>query len=74
MTAAKTDTEQISLLRAAVARSGLSDRRFAARVLVRDERSMRRWLSGESPIPRAVLDHRYLRDTIPPRVIAWLDA
>lgn len=41
------------LLRAAIAASGLSVRKFAG-VLVRDPRTLFRWLSGESPLPRAV--------------------
>ena len=41
------------LLRAAIAASGLSVRKFAV-VLVRDPRTLFRWLSGESPLPRAV--------------------
>jgi hypothetical protein len=49
----------IALLRAAIAASGLSARRYATEVLTRDERTVRRWLAGESPIPQAVL--RYLQ-------------
>ena len=41
------------LLRAAIAASGLSVRKFAV-VLVRDPRTLFRWLSGESPLPKAV--------------------
>ena len=41
------------LLRAAIAASGLSVRKFAD-VLVRDPRTLFRWLSGESPLPKAV--------------------
>ncbi len=52
----KTRAEQIELLRARVEASGLSARRFATEVLRRDERTLRRWLSGESPIPHAVLE------------------
>jgi hypothetical protein len=43
------------LLRAAIERSGLSARAFAVRVLIRDERTVRRWLAGDSPIPAVVL-------------------
>lgn len=46
-----TDSE---LLRAVIEASGLSARRFAVQVLVRDERTVRRWLAGDSPIPKAV--------------------
>lgn len=45
-----------ALLRAAIDRSGLSHRRFAERIMVRDERTVRRWISGEIPIPTVVLD------------------
>ncbi len=52
----KTRTEQIELLGRRISESGLSARRFAVEVLLRDERTIRRWLSGDSPIPRVVLD------------------
>jgi ABC-type phosphate transport system auxiliary subunit len=45
------------LLRAAIEASGLSARRFAVEVLKRDERTVRRWLAGDSPIPKAVMDY-----------------
>ena len=35
------------MLRALIARSGLSARKFATRVLYRNERTVRRWLAGE---------------------------
>lgn len=58
-----TDADQqalgLSLLQRAIAASGLSASRYAREVLIRDERTIRRWLTGESPIPQAVLD--YLR-------------
>ncbi len=44
------------LLAAAIERSGLSARKFAELVLVRDERTIRRWLAGDSPIPKVVRD------------------
>ena len=44
-----------ALLRDAIAASGLSARRFAVDVLLRDERTVRRWLAGDSPIPAAVV-------------------
>ena len=70
----RTQQERIETLRAAIARSGLSDRRFATRVLTRNERTVRRWVSGERPIPNEVLDSRWIRDTIPREVLDWLDA
>jgi hypothetical protein len=51
-----TRAAEVALLRAAIARSGLSVSQYAARVLVREARTVRRWLSGELQIPRAVLD------------------
>lgn len=48
-----TDTE---LLTQAIEASGMSARRFAVRVLIRDERTVRRWLAGDSPLPRPVRD------------------
>ena len=41
------------LLRSAIDASGLSVRRFAREVLVRDPRTVFRWLAG-APLPRAV--------------------
>jgi hypothetical protein len=42
------------LIRAAIEASGLSARKYAEMVLVRDERTIRRWVSGKSPIPKIV--------------------
>jgi hypothetical protein len=44
------------LLEQAIKRSGMSARAFAKEVLWRDERTVRRWLSGESPVPAVVAD------------------
>jgi Arc/MetJ family transcription regulator len=46
-----TDAE---LIAAAIKASGLSARKFAVTVLIRDERTIRRWLAGENPLPQAV--------------------
>ena len=70
----RTQKERVATLRAAIARSGLSDRRFATRVLTRNERTLRRWVSGERPIPNEVLGSRWIRDPIPREVLDWLDA
>lgn len=43
------------LLIKAIEASGLSARRFAVEVLMRDERTIRRWLAGDSPIPEVVM-------------------
>lgn len=40
---------------AAIAASGLSARQYARTVLLRDERTVRRWLAGDSPIPDPVV-------------------
>jgi hypothetical protein len=53
----KTRTEQVQFLRDAIKASGLSARRFATEApLPRDERTVRRWLAGDSPIPGIVQD------------------
>lgn len=44
------DTD-LTLIRAAVEASGLSARRFAERVISRDERTVRLWTAGTNPIP-----------------------
>lgn len=41
----------VDLILEAVEASGLSARRFAERILSRDERTIRRWSAGEVPIP-----------------------
>jgi len=51
-----TRTEQIALLRSRIEASGLSARRFARKVLLRDERTVQRWLAGDNPIPALVLE------------------
>lgn len=40
------------LIRSAIATAGLSARQFAERVLGRDERTIRRWSSGDVAIPQ----------------------
>lgn len=44
------------LLEQRISESGLSARRFAMEVLLRDERTIRRWQTGDSPIPEIVAD------------------
>jgi ribosome-binding protein aMBF1 (putative translation factor) len=39
------------LIRAAIEASGLSARRFAERIMARDERTLRRWSAGDTNIP-----------------------
>lgn len=43
-------------LRKAVADSGLSHRDFARLVVIRNERTLARWLDGHAPIPKEVRD------------------
>jgi len=45
------------LLARVIDASGLSRRRYAERVLARDERTLRRWLSGDTPIPLVVVEY-----------------
>ena len=49
-----TQAKARKLLASAIERSGLSAREFALHVLMRDERTVRRWQSGDSPIPSVV--------------------
>lgn len=44
------------LIRSAIAASGLSARQFAERVMARDERTIRRWSSGDIAIPPQARD------------------
>ena len=48
-------TDPRDLLRQRIDESGLSARRYAMEVLLRDERTVRRWLAGDSPVPDVVL-------------------
>lgn len=51
------------LLLRRIEESGVSARKFAIEVLRREERTIRRYISGESPIPNLVRD--FLRDPKP---------
>ncbi len=51
----RTAAENQALLAAAIERSGLSVGAFAREVVIRDPRTVRKWLSGEK-MPQAVLD------------------
>ena len=65
------------LVRAAIDASGLSARRFAERIIGRDERTVRRWVAGATEIPpvaRAWLEHwTSLSDTARDRIVRYLD-
>jgi hypothetical protein len=47
---------RIALLKKAIELSGLSARQFAVQVLIRDERTIRKWLRGDSEVPDVVRD------------------
>jgi hypothetical protein len=46
--------DTLALLRDAIHLSGSSTRSFAETVLVREERTVRRWMAGDTPIPEVV--------------------
>lgn len=46
-----TTTDDRDLIAAAVAAGGISSRQFAERLMGRDERTVRRWASGDIAIP-----------------------
>lgn len=52
----RTRKAQVALLRQRIEQSGLTTRKFATTVLIRDDRTIRRWLSEESPIPKQVME------------------
>ena len=54
-------TDYVTLLREAVRTSGLSAQAYARKILIRNPRTVRRWLAGDSPIPEAV--RAYLETT-----------
>lgn len=60
----KTLTDARDLLERAVAHSGLSLRSFAETVMVRDERTVRRWRAGDVPIPAVCIRklEQYVRE------------
>lgn len=62
----KTRAEEIALLERRIDESGLSIRAFAREVLLRDDRTLRRWLAGDNPIPQIVMD--FLEE---PRPAPW---
>ena len=53
---AEATNNPIELLKLRIKESGLSAAKFATKVVLREDRTVRRWLSGESPIPKIVLD------------------
>ena len=52
----KSRDDWAELLSFRIDESGLSARQFAIQVMRRDERTIRRWIAGDSPIPQVVED------------------
>ena len=61
-----TPPDDTALLRAVIRESGLSARQWATTVMMRDERTVRRWLAGTSPIPAPVCRFLEHLPTTPP--------
>jgi len=66
MTVPQTAVEWRDLLRRRITESGLSLTEFAETVLLRERRTVARWLDGDSPIPQRVQE--WLTD---PQVAPW---
>ena len=62
----RTKEEAVELLRLRIEESGLSAGEFARHVLLREPRTVRRWNTCESPIPKVVVE--WLQD---PRIAPW---
>jgi hypothetical protein len=56
MTDPDIQAQALARLRAAITASGLSVSLYARTVVIRDPRTVRRWLAGDSPIPQSVID------------------
>ncbi len=56
MTDLQTRPEAMELLEKRIEESGLKTSTFALDVLIREPRTIRRWLAGDSPIPNRVLE------------------
>jgi plasmid maintenance system antidote protein VapI len=54
------------ILKIRIKESGLSATRFAREVMWRNERTIRRWLNGDSPIPEVVMAR-----LVNPRIAPW---
>lgn len=50
----RTRDEQVALLSRRITESGLTVSAFARNVMLREPRTVHRWLSGDSPIPARV--------------------
>ena len=58
------DDNAIEMLKHAIWVSGLTASDYARQILVRDPRTVRRWLAGDAPIPKSVRD--YLEGLVEP--------
>ena len=52
----ETRAEEVALLRRRIEESGLSTGRFAVEILIRQPRTVRRWVADDGTIPKVVLD------------------
>lgn len=59
----RTRNEERELLEQRIEESGLKTSAFARDVLIREPRTVRRWLAGDSPIPNRVKE--WLEDPTP---------
>ncbi len=50
------EADHRDLLARVIASSGLSVRQWAKQVVLREERTVRRWIAGDSPIPQVVVE------------------
>lgn len=69
---AETILDTHARLLALIAASGLSRRGFAERVLGRDERTLRHWIKGTSPIPPAATRWIDSADILPDRDVVTI--
>lgn len=53
----QTRAEGVELLRRRIKESGMKTGRFAVEILIRQPRTVRRWVADDSPIPRIVLEY-----------------
>lgn len=53
------DELHAQLLEVRIVESGLSARRFALEVLLRDDRTIRRWIARDAPVPLIVAEWLY---------------
>lgn len=54
--AGKQEKDPRELLRTVIDASGLSARKWAEDVAWRDERTVRRWINGQTPVPTLIVE------------------